>query len=60
MTKQEWLQMDEDELWALYIKTKEPHIRDILIEKYSPLVKYVAASYRPGPSARQNCQKLTL
>ena len=42
MTKEEWLEMDEDELWTLYIKTKEPHIRDVLIEKYSPLVKYVA------------------
>ena len=42
MTKQELLQMEEDELWTLYIKTKDSGIRDVLIEKYSPLVKYVA------------------
>lgn len=42
MTRQELLLMEESELWTLYNRTKDPGIRDILIENYTPLVKYVA------------------
>ncbi len=33
---------DEDDLWKTYAKTNDQKIRDYLIVKYSPLVKYVA------------------
>jgi RNA polymerase sigma factor for flagellar operon FliA len=34
--------MSEEELWALYRRTKDPAVRDTFIRQYAPLVKYVA------------------
>ena len=34
--------MSEDELWALYRRSKDPKIREAFIRQYAPLVKYVA------------------
>ncbi len=38
----------EDDLWRKYRKTKDPAIRDYLIKKYAPLVKYVAGKVAVG------------
>jgi RNA polymerase sigma factor FliA len=38
----------EDELWKRYRKSKDPAIRDHLIKKYAPLVKYVAGKVAVG------------
>jgi RNA polymerase sigma factor for flagellar operon FliA len=39
---------NEDDLWRKYRKTKDPAIRDHLIKKYAPLVKYVAGKVAVG------------
>lgn len=39
---------DEEELWIRYKETKDQEIRQYLIEKYSPLVKYVAGKVAIG------------
>jgi len=38
----------EEELWALYKKTKNPEIRDKFVRQYAPLVKYVAGKVAIG------------
>ncbi|HNZ26730.1 MAG TPA: RNA polymerase sigma factor WhiG [Spirochaetota bacterium] len=40
--------MNEDDIWILYKKTKDIKLRDFLIEKYAPLVKYVAGKVAMG------------
>ncbi len=39
---------DENELWKDYVKSRDPKIRAYLIEKYAPLVKYVAGKVAVG------------
>jgi len=39
---EEFEQISEEELWDRYSKTKDQKIRNYFIEKYAPLVKYVA------------------
>jgi RNA polymerase sigma factor for flagellar operon FliA len=39
---------DENDLWKDYVKTKNSDIRDFLIKKYAPLVKYVAGKVAVG------------
>ncbi|MGC8764434.1 MAG: RNA polymerase sigma factor WhiG [Brevinematia bacterium] len=39
---EEFEQLTEEELWEKYSKTKDQKIRNYFIEKYAPLVKYVA------------------
>ena len=39
---EEYEQITEEELWDLYGKTHEQKLRNYFIEKYTPLVKYVA------------------
>lgn len=38
----------EEELWLLYRDTRNPAIRDRLVEQYAPLVKYVAGKVAVG------------
>jgi RNA polymerase sigma factor FliA len=38
----------EEELWAVYKKTKDPSLRDSFIRQYAPLVKYVAGKVAIG------------
>lgn len=38
----------EEELWLLYRETRNPQIRDRLVEQYAPLVKYVAGKVAVG------------
>jgi RNA polymerase sigma factor FliA len=38
----------EGELWRIYRETKNPAIRDRLVEQYAPLVKYVAGKVAVG------------
>ena len=38
----------EEELWALYRKTRDPLIRDKFVRQYAPLVKYVAGKVAIG------------
>jgi RNA polymerase sigma factor FliA len=38
----------EQELWEEYRKTNNPHIRDLFIKQYAPLVKYVAGKVAIG------------
>jgi len=38
----------EEELWVRYMKSREPLIREIFAEQYSPLVKYVAGKVAIG------------
>ena len=33
---------DLDEIWKLYKKTGDPNLRNVLIERYMPLVKYIS------------------
>lgn len=40
--------MNEDDIWILYKKNKDMKLRDFLIEKYAPLVKYVAGKVAMG------------
>ncbi|MDH5720099.1 MAG: RNA polymerase sigma factor WhiG [Spirochaetia bacterium] len=45
---EEFKDKEEIELWQDYVKTKNPKIREYLIEKYAPLVKYVAGKVAVG------------
>ncbi|HAK44865.1 MAG TPA: RNA polymerase sigma factor WhiG [Spirochaeta sp.] len=38
----------EEELWAMYKKSREPAIRDAFVKQYAPLVKYVAGKVAVG------------
>ncbi|MCK4796392.1 MAG: RNA polymerase sigma factor WhiG [Spirochaetes bacterium] len=40
--------MNEEELWILYKKEKDPMIRENFIKQYAPLVKYVAGKIAMG------------
>lgn len=40
--------MDEDALWPRYQRTRDPAIRDTLIRRYAPLVRYVAGKVAAG------------
>lgn len=48
MTENVFANRSEEELWKKYRKTREPAIRDYLIKKYAPLVKYVAGKLAVG------------
>lgn len=48
MVTDSYADIPEDELWVKYKKEKEIKIRDYLIRKYSPLVKYVAGKVAVG------------
>ncbi len=39
---------NEEELWRLYKKNKDPEIRDFFVKQYAPLVKYVAGKVAIG------------
>ncbi|MDR2734788.1 MAG: RNA polymerase sigma factor WhiG [Spirochaetota bacterium] len=41
-------QLSEEELWPDYLKTRDPLIREVIAERYAPLVKYVAAKVASG------------
>ena len=41
-------EMNENELWETYKKTKDPEIREFFIKQYAPLVKYVAGKVAMG------------
>jgi RNA polymerase sigma factor for flagellar operon FliA len=41
-------QKKEDELWLNYRKTKDPAIREVFVNQYGPLVKYVAGKVAIG------------
>lgn len=41
-------EMNENELWENYKKTKDPEIREFFIKQYAPLVKYVAGKVAMG------------
>ena len=38
----------EDELWRIYIKSRDPAVRDLFVKQYAPLVKYVAGKVAVG------------
>src|SRR6056297_517073 len=38
----------EEELWRIYQTTRNPEVRDRLVEQYAPLVKYVAGKVAVG------------
>jgi len=42
------MEMSEEELWLKYKETKDQSIREFLIKKYAPLVKYVAGKVAMG------------
>lgn len=42
LSDEDILSMDMDEVWQTFKKTKNPKIRNFLIEKYTPLVKYIS------------------
>ena len=44
----EFENLDEDELWRRFVKTKDHEIRDYFVIKYAPLVKYVAGKVSMG------------
>lgn len=46
--KKQLKELSEDELWAQYMKDRNPLIREIVAEQYSPLVKYVAGKVSVG------------
>ncbi len=48
MTENVLANKTEEELWKRYRKSKDPAIRDHLIKKYAPLVKYVAGKVAVG------------
>ncbi|RPJ07976.1 MAG: RNA polymerase sigma factor WhiG [Spirochaetaceae bacterium] len=48
MNEQVLAHKTEDELWKKYRKSKDPSIRDYLVKKYAPLVKYVAGKVAIG------------
>ena len=41
-TAQEILSMEMDEVWKTFKQTNSPKLRNFLIEKYTPLVKYIS------------------
>jgi len=41
-------EIDENDVWKEYVKTKNSDIRDYFIKKYAPLVKYVAGKVAVG------------
>ena len=41
-------QLSEDDLWPVYLETRNPIIREVIAERYAPLVKYVAAKVAGG------------
>jgi RNA polymerase sigma factor for flagellar operon FliA len=46
--KKRYEQLSEDELWPEYLKTRNHNIREVIAERYAPLVKYVAAKVASG------------
>lgn len=48
MARRNFDEIEEQDLWREYCNTKDPQIRDFLIKKYSPLVKYVAGKVAVG------------
>jgi RNA polymerase sigma factor for flagellar operon FliA len=48
MTENVFAGKTEEELWRKYRKSKDPGIRDHLVKKYAPLVKYVAGKVAIG------------
>jgi RNA polymerase sigma factor for flagellar operon FliA len=48
MTEPVLAEKNEDDVWRKYRKSKDPAIRDYLIKKYAPLVKYVAGKVAVG------------
>lgn len=48
MTENVYADRTEEDLWKKYRKTREPAIREHLIKKYAPLVKYVAGKVAVG------------
>lgn len=44
----EYDQQSEEKLWKEFKKTQDQEIREYIIEKYSPLVKYVAGKISTG------------
>jgi RNA polymerase sigma factor for flagellar operon FliA len=49
---------EQDEIWGLYKRTKDLRLRDRLILKYSPLVKYVAGRLAMGLPAHVDVEDL--
>jgi RNA polymerase sigma factor FliA len=45
---EEFGKMDEDDIWKKYSKSKSEEIRNYFVEKYAPLVKYVAGKISIG------------
>lgn len=41
-------EIDEIDLWKDYIKSRKPEIREYIVNKYAPLVKYVAGKVAVG------------
>ena len=48
MVTDNYADVTEEELWIQYKKNKDGKIRDYLIRKYAPLVKYVAGKVAIG------------
>lgn len=46
--KKRLVDIPEDDLWLDYVKSRNPVIREIVAERYSPLVKYVAGKVAIG------------
>ncbi|MCK4906154.1 MAG: RNA polymerase sigma factor WhiG [Spirochaetes bacterium] len=46
--KEGFKEVEEEELWLDYLKTKNKLIREFIAEKYAPLVKYVAGKVAIG------------
>ena len=46
--KKQFAEMPEEELWEQYARDKDPFIREVIAEKYAPLVKYVAGKVAIG------------
>lgn len=51
MEEKDLMEMSEEELWINYKKTNDQTIREFLIKKYAPLVKYVAGKVAMGKPA---------
>lgn len=48
MIKSKYDEIPEEDLWVEYKKNKDQRVRDYFIEKYAPLVKYVAGKVAIG------------
>ncbi len=46
--KKRYEQLSEDDLWPEYLRTRNHIIREVIAERYAPLVKYVAAKVASG------------